>query len=64
MSISARTVGTHRRHICEKLGLSGSHSLMQFAMENREFAMKTCGRPWLWGCLLVVLAAGMSLAAA
>ena len=36
MSISPRTVETHRRNICEKMGLHGSHSLMQFAMEHRD----------------------------
>ncbi|MEK7677551.1 MAG: response regulator transcription factor [Verrucomicrobiota bacterium] len=33
--ISPRTVETHRRNICLKLGLSGSHPLLQFALENR-----------------------------
>lgn len=36
MSVSPRTIETHRRNICEKLQLSGSHSLMQFALENRD----------------------------
>lgn len=34
--ISHRTVETHRRHICEKLELSGSHALLQFAIEHRS----------------------------
>lgn len=34
--VSPRTVETHRRNLCEKLGLAGSHSLLQFAMENRQ----------------------------
>jgi DNA-binding NarL/FixJ family response regulator len=33
--ISPRTVETHRRNICLKLGLSGSHPLLQFALEHR-----------------------------
>ena len=33
--ISPRTVETHRRNICLKLGLSGSHPLLQFALQNR-----------------------------
>ena len=34
--ISHRTVETHRSHICEKLQLSGSHALLQFAVEHRS----------------------------
>lgn len=34
--ISHRTVESHRRHICEKLELSGSHALLQFAIEHRS----------------------------
>lgn len=33
--ISPRTVETHRRNICLKLGLSGSHPLLRFALEHR-----------------------------
>ena len=33
--ISPRTVEAHRAHICTKLELHGSHSLLQFALENR-----------------------------
>jgi DNA-binding NarL/FixJ family response regulator len=33
--ISPRTVEAHRAHICSKLELRGSHSLLQFALENR-----------------------------
>jgi DNA-binding NarL/FixJ family response regulator len=33
--ISPRTVEAHRANICAKLGLTGSHSLLQFALENR-----------------------------
>jgi DNA-binding NarL/FixJ family response regulator len=34
--ISPRTVEAHRANICAKLGLRGSHSLLQFALENRS----------------------------
>jgi DNA-binding NarL/FixJ family response regulator len=34
--ISPRTVEAHRANISEKLGLRGSHSLLQFAFENRS----------------------------
>jgi DNA-binding NarL/FixJ family response regulator len=34
--ISTRTVEAHRANICEKLDLHGSHSLLQFALENRS----------------------------
>jgi len=34
--ISHRTVDSHRAHICEKLNLSGSNRLLQFALENRD----------------------------
>jgi DNA-binding NarL/FixJ family response regulator len=34
--ISPRTVEAHRANICAKLGLTGSHSLLQFALENRS----------------------------
>lgn len=34
--ISQRTVEAHRSNICSKLGLRGSHSLLQFALENRS----------------------------
>ena len=33
--ISPRTVEAHRANICSKLELRGSHSLLQFALENR-----------------------------
>lgn len=36
LGVSPRTVETHRRNACEKLGLHGSYSLMQFALEHRE----------------------------
>lgn len=34
--ISPRTVEAHRANICQKLGIHGSNSLMQFALENRS----------------------------
>ena len=34
--ISFRTVEAHRANICAKLELHGSHSLLQFALENRS----------------------------
>ena len=34
--ISPRTVDAHRANICMKLELHGSHSLLQFAVENRS----------------------------
>src|ERR1051325_10264668 len=34
--ISPRTVDSHRANICEKLGLSGSNRLLQFAFEHRD----------------------------
>jgi DNA-binding NarL/FixJ family response regulator len=33
--VSPRTVEAHRANICAKLDLKGSHSLLQFALENR-----------------------------
>lgn len=32
LSISPRTVETHRNNICQKLGVRGNHSLMKFAL--------------------------------
>ncbi|MGH9764387.1 MAG: response regulator transcription factor, partial [Blastocatellia bacterium] len=32
--ISYHTVETHRRNICEKLDLHGSHALMRFALAH------------------------------
>jgi DNA-binding NarL/FixJ family response regulator len=34
--ISPRTVESHRANICEKLELTGSNRLLQFALENRD----------------------------
>lgn len=36
LSVSPRTVETHRTNICTKLCLRGSNTLLQFALENRE----------------------------
>ncbi len=36
LGISPRTVEAHRANICTKLNLHGSHSLLQFALENRS----------------------------
>lgn len=35
LKISLRTVETHRQNICYKLQLSGSHSLLKFAYDNK-----------------------------
>ena len=34
--VSARTVDTHRHNICSKLKLSGTNTLLKFAIQNRE----------------------------
>lgn len=34
--VSARTVETHRRNMCDKLGLSGKNALLQYVMLHRE----------------------------
>jgi DNA-binding NarL/FixJ family response regulator len=34
--ISPRTVETHRNNICQKLGLSGSHALIKFALGHKD----------------------------
>ena len=36
LGISARTVDTHRQNISHKLHLSGSHSLLKFAYDNKS----------------------------
>ena len=36
LSVSPRTVETHRSRICQKLNLQGSHALMKFAVEYRS----------------------------
>jgi len=34
--ISPRTVDSHRAHICDKLEISGTNRLLQFALQNRD----------------------------
>jgi two-component system response regulator NreC len=34
--ISPRTVGSHRTHICEKLGVHGTNCLLHFALEHGD----------------------------
>lgn len=36
LSVSPRTVETHRLRICQKLNLSGSHALMKFAVQYKS----------------------------
>ena len=36
LSCAIRTVETHRQNISQKLGLSGSHSLLKFAFANKD----------------------------
>ncbi|MEW6127679.1 MAG: response regulator transcription factor [Acidobacteriota bacterium] len=36
LNIHWRTVDNHRANICQKLGLSGSHALMKFAIEHKS----------------------------
>ena len=36
LGLSGNTVETHRQNMSQKLGLSGSHSLLKFAYENRS----------------------------
>lgn len=36
LHISPHTVQTHRKNICAKLGLEGSHALMKFALEHKS----------------------------
>ena len=37
LGCAVRTVETHRQNMSQKLALSGSHSLLKFAYENRSF---------------------------
>jgi DNA-binding NarL/FixJ family response regulator len=42
LHISTRTVEIHRTHICQKLGLHGTHALMKFALAKKnEFSLKS-----------------------
>ena len=36
LSVSPRTVDTHRNNICQKLDLHGSHALMKFALAHKS----------------------------
>lgn len=36
LSVSIRTIETHRSNICKKLELSGTNSLLKFALENKD----------------------------
>ena len=36
LSVSPRTIETHRARICQKLNLSGSHALMKFAVQYKS----------------------------
>jgi len=35
--LSVRTVDNHRQHICNKLQLHGTHSLLKFAFDNSAY---------------------------
>ena len=37
LGLSVRTVDKHRQHICDKLNLHGSHSLLKFAFDNSAY---------------------------
>src|SRR6185295_13296543 len=37
LKLSVRTVDNHRQHICNKLKLHGTHSLLKFAFENGAY---------------------------
>lgn len=36
LGLSVRTVQNHRAHVCEKLGLTGTHRLLQLALQNKD----------------------------
>lgn len=36
MGVSVKTIQNHRHNICNKLGISGAHALLRFAVENRS----------------------------
>ncbi|MFZ4621895.1 MAG: response regulator [Bacteroidota bacterium] len=36
LNISSRTVDNHRSHICEKLGITGTHALLRFALQHKD----------------------------
>jgi DNA-binding NarL/FixJ family response regulator len=37
LKLSVRTVDNHRQHICDKLKLHGTHSLLKFAFDNSAY---------------------------
>jgi two-component system, NarL family, response regulator DegU len=37
LKLSIRTVDNHRQHICNKLNLHGTHSLLKFAFDNSDY---------------------------
>jgi DNA-binding CsgD family transcriptional regulator len=37
LNLSVRTVDNHRQHICNKLKLHGTHSLLKFAFDNSAY---------------------------
>jgi DNA-binding NarL/FixJ family response regulator len=37
LNLSVRTVDNHRQHICDKLKLHGTHSLLKFAFDNSSY---------------------------
>ncbi len=37
LNVSVRTVDNHRQHICDKLKLHGTHSLLKFAFDNSAY---------------------------
>src|SRR6185312_9201210 len=37
LKLSVRTVDNHRQHICNKLKLHGTHSLLKFAFDNSPY---------------------------
>jgi DNA-binding NarL/FixJ family response regulator len=37
LHLSIRTVDNHRQHICRKLNLHGTHSLLKFAFDNSAY---------------------------
>lgn len=37
LNLSVRTVDNHRQHICDKLKLHGTHSLLKFAFDNSAY---------------------------
>lgn len=36
LGVSVRTIDAHRNHLCQKLGVQGSHALMKFALEHKS----------------------------